>query len=157
MLIIKIFFLIWYFMINHSFGLKKLNNDPGISILKRNPAKIDKDPNPKHIRCSSFVNGTVLIASPPNSTHRYCTINVNNKIKMNKKLLKNPTNTFSSDDFSFLALISLKTCRRTKTLKKIAQCLPVSLFHSLAPIEDWKPKIYGPILNYYNTFEQNST
>jgi hypothetical protein len=38
----------------------------GISILKTKPNIIDKDPRPKHIRCSSVVNGTVLSEWPPN-------------------------------------------------------------------------------------------
>ena len=41
------------------------------------------------------------------------------KIAKNKGLLKKLAKMLSSLDLSFLALISLKTCSRTNTLKKI--------------------------------------
>lgn len=37
-----------------------LNNFEGNNILNKKPAKMESDPRPTQIRCSSKVNGTVL-------------------------------------------------------------------------------------------------
>lgn len=39
---------------------KKLNQLTGTKSLKKKPAKIERDPNPKQIMCSSWVSGTVF-------------------------------------------------------------------------------------------------
>ena len=66
--------------------------------------------------------------------------------KMIKKslLLKKFSKILISSDLSFLALISLKTCKSTKTLKKIEKCFPVSSFHSSTPMDEGTPKMSGP-------------
>lgn len=46
---------------------RKLKRLVGIRSLKKNPAKIDKDPNPRQIKCSYWLKGTVFKDCPPNS------------------------------------------------------------------------------------------
>ncbi len=43
-----------------------MNKLEGIINLNKNPAKIDNEPNPRQIKCSYWVNGTVFNDCPPN-------------------------------------------------------------------------------------------
>lgn len=74
---------------------RELNKETGTNILKKNPANIDNDPNPKQIKCSSKVNGTVFKDCPPYSTHKVWIIMVATKIIKNNGLLKKFLNTFN--------------------------------------------------------------
>lgn len=113
-------------MLNHSSSAsgfsslsKNLNIEAGRAILKITPAKMDKEPKPMQIRCSCILRGTVLRDCPPNSTHRNWIAKVLMRMAKKRGLLKKLEKMLISLDFSFLALISLKTWSRTKTLKKI--------------------------------------
>jgi hypothetical protein len=74
---------------------RKLNKETGTNNLKKNPANIDNDPNPKQIKCSCKVNGTVFKDCPPYSTHKVWIIMVATKIIKNNGLLKKFLNTFN--------------------------------------------------------------
>jgi hypothetical protein len=66
------------------------------------------------------LNGTVLIADPPNCIKVNWTTNVEMMMPKNNGLLKKFLKTLTSCCWSFLALIILKSCIRTKILKKRA-------------------------------------
>lgn len=66
-----------------------------------------------------IVKGAQCAAFPPYSTIKSCTTRVVIITKTNIELLKNPLKTLTSSFFNFLALISLKTCKKTKMLKNI--------------------------------------
>lgn len=92
----------------------------GIRALKTNPKNKEEDPIIKHNTFSSKLNGTVFTASPPNRARDIWITKVAMRIKINRGLLKKFLKTLISCFSSFLALISLNSCKNTKTLKKIA-------------------------------------
>jgi len=98
---------------------KALKMDDGISILKKGANMTGRTPMARQIKCSSVVSGTVLSDYPPNSTQMYWTTMVNIIIMKKRGLLKKLAKTFSYDDFSLRAFISLKTCIKTNELKNI--------------------------------------
>ena len=87
---------------------KKLKRLAGTSNLKKNPAKIERDPKPRQIKCSLWVNGTVFKDCPPNSIQSIWMATVMMRMIKKSGLLKKFLNTLSSVDFNFLALTSLK-------------------------------------------------
>lgn len=73
----------------------------------------------RHNKFSLKLNSTVLSDFPPYLTIVNWMTIVATKIIKNNGLLKKFSKTFASVCFNFLALISLKICKSTKTLKKI--------------------------------------
>ncbi len=104
-------------MIDHLLS-KGLNIELGIIILEKNPTQMEAEPIAIQARCSLVSSGTHFKEAPPNCTQSACTTMVMSMIMTKRLLLKKPLNTLSSSDFSFLALISLNTCKSTKMLKK---------------------------------------
>ena len=101
-------------------NLQHLKGRAGISLTK-NPKTSPPKPIKIHHKCSTISSETTLSGSPPKVTIITCTTIVVIMMKRNIQLLKKPLNTFNSLDFSFLQLISLKTCIKTKVLKKIVK------------------------------------
>ena len=88
-------------------------------VLVNKPYTKDDEPNTKHNKFSLKVNSTVFIDFPPYLIIVNWMMIVAIRITKNNGLLKKCSNTLASLIFSFLALISLKTCSKTNTLKKI--------------------------------------
>ena len=93
--------------------------EAGTRILKMGPKKMGREPRPRQMRCSCWVRGTVRRDYPPNSTQAIWMAMVAMRMMMKRGLLKKFSKTLSSEDLSLRALISLKTCMRTKVLKKM--------------------------------------
>lgn len=89
-------------------------------VLNTNPKNSELDPIIRQMKFSRKVRGIVLTASPPNRANDIWMIKVATKMRRNIGLLKKFLNTLISCFSSFLALISLKSCKNTKTLKNIA-------------------------------------
>ena len=87
--------------------------------FKSKPESKELDPRSKQRRFSLKLSSTVLRDLPPYLTMVSWMMIVQTKITKKSLLLKKLSKTLYSSDLSFLALISLKTCKRTKTLKKM--------------------------------------
>ena len=88
--------------------------------MKTKPKNKELDPITKHNTFSRKLKGIVFIASPPNLARDIWIKKVAIRMRMKRGLLKKFLKTLISCFSSFLALISLKSCKNTKTLKKIA-------------------------------------
>lgn len=77
------------------------------------------DPKSKHSRFYLKLSSTVFSDYPPYLTMVSWMMMVHTTITKNSLLLKKLSKTLYSSALSFLALISLKTWRSTKTLKKM--------------------------------------
>ena len=87
--------------------------------FKSRPDNIELDPNKRHKRFSLKLSSTVLRDFPPYLTMVNWMIMVLTRMIKKSLLLKKSSKTLYSWALSFLALISLKTWSKTKTLKKI--------------------------------------
>jgi hypothetical protein len=88
-------------------------------VFTMKPVNSATDPNKRQIMFSSKVSYTVLSDLPPSLIMLSCTMNVNTRIATNSGLLKKFLNTFIYSCFSLRALISLKICNSTNTLKNM--------------------------------------
>lgn len=87
--------------------------------LINNPEMIEDEPNKRQKRFSLKESSTVFIDLPPYLTIVNWMMMVAMRITKKRGLLKKCSKTLVSSGFNFLALISLKTWSKTKTLKKI--------------------------------------
>lgn len=83
------------------------------------PDNKDDEPNTKHNKFSWKVSSTVFIDFPPYLIIVNWIRTVAIKITRKRGLLKKCSKTLAYSGFNFLAFISLKTCSKTNTLKKI--------------------------------------
>lgn len=81
--------------------------------------KREKMPIARQSKCWFRVRGLVLMGWPPYWTRRICTMIVEMMMPMKRKLLKKPANMLNSIFPNLRALISLKTCMKTKVLNII--------------------------------------
>ena len=88
-------------------------------ILKSKQDKRETEPRSRQSKFYLKLSSTVLSDFPPYFTITSWMIIVKTTIKRKSLLLKKLSKTLYSSAFSFLALISLKTCSSTKTLKKM--------------------------------------
>ena len=91
----------------------------GKKVLMRRPAISEKVPNMMQRRFSLKLSSTVLRDFPPYLTMVNWITMVLTRMMRKSGLFKKFSKTLASLCLSFLALISLKICKRTKTLKKI--------------------------------------
>ena len=84
---------------------RKANKLAGTSNLNKGAKNSGREPNPRQMRCSWVVRGTVLRECPPNSTQAIWMAMVATRMSKNKGLLKKLAKTLISLDLSFLALI----------------------------------------------------
>ena len=101
-----------------SFLESALKSEVGTMSLKMGAKRMGSAPKTRHWMCSSVERGTVRRECPPYSTHTNWMARVRRRITKKRGLLKKLRKTLISLDLSFLALISLKTCSRTKVWKK---------------------------------------
>ena len=91
----------------------------GKNVLTNKPAINEKVPKIMQSKFSLKLSSTVFIDFPPYLTMVNWMMIVATKMIKNNGLFKKFSKTLASLCLSFLALISLKSWRRTKTLKKI--------------------------------------
>ena len=87
--------------------------------FRSRPESIELEPSRRHRRFSLKLSSTVLRDFPPYLTMVNWMMMVLTRMLRKSLLLKKSSKTLYSWALSFLALISLKTWSRTKTLKKI--------------------------------------
>lgn len=87
--------------------------------MKMRQERREVEPRIKHSKFSLKLSSTVLRDLPPYLTMVSWMIIVETTMIKNNLLLKKFSKTLTSSGFNFLALISLKTWRSTKTLKKM--------------------------------------
>lgn len=91
----------------------------GRKIFTIRPANNENVPKIMQNKFSAKASSTVFRDLPPYFTMVNWMMMVPTRMIKNMGLLKKFSNTFTSLCFSFLALISLKICSSTNTLKKI--------------------------------------